>query len=366
MVFLTFSGVTIVSNIEVATEDKPLTYVPFGETKPITLTLKLVRTVIAVPTKSGAMPTTQDLLRFMMLCQARELNPWVGDAYLVGYDGKDGPVFSLITAIQALLKRAEANPNFDGIASGIVVADLAAGTFTERPGNLLYPKETLWGGWARVWRKDRAHNFYDSLNLSTYNTGRSQWSKDPAGMIDKVAQASVLRSAFPTQLGSLYIEQERGAIERGDGKESPAISHAASPAQLTPQRQVMGSDFLRPVGQAEPMPVRHQQAPAVSSSAAVPEPAADEPPAPAETAEQPEAEQSAESPREVMPESWMLAKKVQIENTRTIADLNGFSASANAVLNPDQAAQVVEWCQRQIANVRSKRAAQAVLPGAPG
>ena len=214
--------------VTTATDDRIVEYVPFGESKPIKLTLAIVRTHIAVPTRSGQMPSDSDLIRFMMLCRAGELNPWTRDAYLVGYDTQDGPKFSLITAIQALLKRAEANPHFDGLESGVVVMGVD-GTVTERQGNLVFPGETLYGGWARVWRKDRSRVFYDALALKTYNTGKSQWAKDPAGMIDKCAQASVLRAAFPTQLGSLYIEQERGLIERGESRAVAATTERSGP-----------------------------------------------------------------------------------------------------------------------------------------
>lgn len=198
------------------TNNRVIEYTPFGESKPIKLSLAIVRSHIAVPTKKGNHPSDSELMKFIMLCQARELNPWVGDAYLVGYDSQDGPKFSLITAIQALLKRAEVNPEFDGLESGVIV-ERGNGDIKERLGDLLLNGEKLVGGWAKCYRKDRSVPFSEALNLGTYNTGRSQWAKDPAGMIVKCAEASVLRKAFPSQVGSLYIEQERGAIERREG-----------------------------------------------------------------------------------------------------------------------------------------------------
>ena len=152
-----------------AVVEKTIEFKPFGELESIKLSHSIVKAVVARPTKSGVMPTDGDISKFIMLCKSRELNPFVGDAYLVGYDGNDGPEFSLITSVQALLKRAEANPNFDGMESGIVVR--AGDKTIERPGNIIYPGETLYGGWARLWRKDRTRVFYDALQLSTYNKG---------------------------------------------------------------------------------------------------------------------------------------------------------------------------------------------------
>lgn len=186
--------------------DKPITYVPLGETAEITLSLGMVKKFLCIATKSGKMPTDEQVVKYMMLCKAQSLNPWVNDAYLVGYDGKDGPQFSLITAHQSFLKRAEASPEFDGIESGVIVA--RGDAITERQGDLLLNGETLVGAWARVHRRDRTVPSYDSLNLSTFNTGRSRWAADPAGMIVKCAEASALRKAFPSTLAAMYCKEE--------------------------------------------------------------------------------------------------------------------------------------------------------------
>ena len=90
------------------------TIVPFQSNKPFRLSIAVVKAAIAVPTKSGRQCTDRDAYRFIMMCQARGLNPWEGDAFLIGYDKRteNGIVaeFSLITAVQALQKRAEVHP----------------------------------------------------------------------------------------------------------------------------------------------------------------------------------------------------------------------------------------------------------------
>ena len=183
-----------------------ITYVPLGETEAIHLTLARVKQFLCIPTKSGRMPTDEQVVKYMMLCKAQSLNPWVNDAYLVGYDGKDGPQFSLITAHQSFLKRAEASPEFDGIESGVIVA--RGETITERQGDLLLNGEVLVGAWARVHRRDRSVPSYDALNLSTFDTKRSRWLADPEGMIVKCAEASALRKAFPSTLAAMYCKEE--------------------------------------------------------------------------------------------------------------------------------------------------------------
>lgn len=196
------------TTLPAASKPFALTYVPLGEKTAIELTVDRVKRFLCVPTKSGKHPTTEQIIQYMMLCQAQSLNPWVRDAYLVGYDSKDGPSFSLITSHQAILKRAEASEMYDGMESGLIVK--SGDTVTERPGKVLYDGEKIIGGWCRVFRKDRRIPMYDAVQLSTYNTGRSRWAADAAGMIVKVAEAASLRKSYPSNLAALYCEEEMG------------------------------------------------------------------------------------------------------------------------------------------------------------
>jgi hypothetical protein len=136
------------------TTDKGMQFVPFGAVDPIKLSAELIQKFVAVPTKSGKTCSERDAVRFMMLCQAQRLNPFAGDAYLVGYDGKDGPAFSLITAAQSFLKRAESHADFEGMESGIIIQD-DEDKVTEREGDFSTEDENVVGGWARVFRKGR-------------------------------------------------------------------------------------------------------------------------------------------------------------------------------------------------------------------
>lgn len=223
-----------------------LEIVPFGTDQRIKLSIKIVRNLIAVPTKTGKTPSDSDCIRFMMLCKAKHLNPFEGDAFFLGYDTQNGPTFSQITAHQVFLKRAEASKGFKGMQSGVIVQRNPVGSsewdIEEREGDLVYPGEKLIGGWAKVYRKELEFPFYKRLKLETFSTGRSRWEKDAAGMIVKCAEADALRTAFPTHLGGLYIEEEippiditpqikRAKIEEpkalGGGKTEPDSSEAA-------------------------------------------------------------------------------------------------------------------------------------------
>jgi phage recombination protein Bet len=192
-------------------------YVPFGGKQAIKLSVAIVRRDLVKPTKNGVMPSDSDCMKFLMLCRARELNPWEGDAYLVGYDGKNGAEFSLITAHQAFGKRAEVNPKFDGMESGVIVEAEEMGndgimrkTIMDREGDFLFPKDVLLGGWATVYVKDRKIPTRRRLNLAPFCKDFAPlWKSNPAGMICKCAEVDALRATFPTVLGGLFLEAER-------------------------------------------------------------------------------------------------------------------------------------------------------------
>ena len=65
-------------------EDKGVEFIPHGSQDKVKLTIAMVRNLIAVKTKSGKTCSDQDAIKFMMMCQARRLNPFEGDAFLAG------------------------------------------------------------------------------------------------------------------------------------------------------------------------------------------------------------------------------------------------------------------------------------------
>lgn len=232
---------------------KEIEFVPFMGDTPIKLSVNLVLRYLCKPTAQGKVCTPEQALKFIMLCAARKLNPWEGDAFLVGFDGKDGPEFNLITAHQAFLKRAEEHPKYAGMESGIIV--VRGEEVVELPGDFHNGDDVLVGGWAKVYRRDRDIPTYRRLKLAVFNTGRSRWNKDPAGMIVKCAEADALRSSFPNTLGGMFSEGElddRPVVQTpqqrvaGIKAPPPAIENGThAPAELV----------VRPEPAEEPAPV---------------------------------------------------------------------------------------------------------------
>lgn len=213
-------------------------FIPFGADTKIKLSVKIIKDFVAIPTKSGALPDDRDCMKFMMLCRARKLNPFEGDCFLQGYDGRDGAQFSLITAHQAFLKRAEVNPEYDGMKSGVIVKN-ENDEIIDRPGDFMFPGDVLLGGWAVVFFKTRKHTTERRLNLSTFDQGFGRWQKDKAGMIVKCAEADALRSSFPTMLGGLYGEGELATVIEVGGPSAPAKKPNFGPADGSPKRAML-------------------------------------------------------------------------------------------------------------------------------
>lgn len=190
-------------------EAKAVEFVPFGASDPIRLTVRMVQDFIAVKTKQGKTCSDAHATRFIMLCQAQRLNPFTGDAFLVGYDGQDGPQFSLITAHQAFLKRAETCEDYEGMESGVILLN-EDGTTQDREGDFVLPSEECVGGWAKVHRRNRrptVRRLAIAAMKPKYETPFWSGVKAP-GQIVKCAEADALRSTFPTLLGGLYLQEE--------------------------------------------------------------------------------------------------------------------------------------------------------------
>jgi phage recombination protein Bet len=237
-------------------------FVPFGTKDKISLSIEIVKRLIAVKTKSGKTCSDEDAFKFMLMCQARKLNPFEGDAFLIGYDGQSGPSFSLITAHQAFLKRAELHPEFDGMDSGTIV--LRNGEAIDLVGDWHMPNDSILGGWATVYFKNRSHPMKKRLRLARFNKQYGIWRDDPAGMIVKCAEADALRSSFPTMLGGMFISEEVPVIETEiarpvfqDGAPAPDVE--AEPEQV--EHPPSSSTTPEPPKKKEPPPGLRKQSP---------------------------------------------------------------------------------------------------------
>ena len=166
---------------------------------------------------------------FLETCKQYHLNPFTKEAYLIHYDNKNGDTAStIVLGKTCYMKMAEAHPQYDGFEAGIIVVDEAAGELIHRKGSIVYQGETLVGGWANTYRKDRSRPFYEEVNFSEYDTKKSLWVTKPATMIRKVALVHTLREAFPATFGGLIDESEVPAEAEADFRELSAEEAAGA------------------------------------------------------------------------------------------------------------------------------------------
>lgn len=174
----------------------------------IKLTPKIVQDYLVGTTAQITMP---EFKLFTELCKVRKLNPFLREAYLIKYSNNQPA--SIVVGKDAILKRAVLNDKYDGMKSGIIVVN-DEGEVTERKGTFKLDNEKLVGGWAEVFRKDWNNSIYCSVSLNEAiqkkgdGEPNSNWSKQPATMIEKVAKVRALREAFVEDLGGMYEAEE--------------------------------------------------------------------------------------------------------------------------------------------------------------
>lgn len=174
----------------------------------IKLTPKIVQDYIVGTSAQITMP---EFKMFTELCKVRGLNPFLREAYCIKYSNKTPA--TIVVGKDAILKRAVLNPKYNGMKSGIIVTN-ENGEEKKRTGTFKLPNETLVGGWAEVFRKDWENSIEASVSLEeaiqrkSDGEPNSNWTKQPATMIEKVAKVRALREAFVEDLGGMYEAEE--------------------------------------------------------------------------------------------------------------------------------------------------------------
>lgn len=175
---------------------------------------------------------------FLETCKQYHLNPFTKECYLIHYDNKNSDSAStIVLGKTCYMKMAEAHPQYDGFEAGVIVMDEAAGELIHREGSIVYQGETLVGGWAKTYRKDRSRPFYEEVNFSEYDTKKSLWVTKPATMIRKVALVHTLREAFPATFGGL-IDESEVPVDAEAGFRELSAEEAAAAGTVPPRRRI--------------------------------------------------------------------------------------------------------------------------------
>lgn len=179
----------------------------------VSLSPELIRNYMVSGNKEAV--SINELIVFMNLCRFNGLNPWIKEAYCIKYGNEPA---AMVIGKEAFEKRADSHPAYDGNTSGIIVST-ESGDVKYRTGTFKLPDETVIGGFAEVFRKDRSHSYRVEVSMDEYagkkkdGTLNSQWSKRPATMIRKVALVQALREAFPHNVSGMYTAEEVGQVE---------------------------------------------------------------------------------------------------------------------------------------------------------
>lgn len=171
----------------------------------VTLSFRIIKDYL---TKGNGAVSDQDLMQFMSVCKFNQLNPFLNEAYLIKFGEKPA---QMVVSKEALMKRAEANKEYEGIRAGLIL--LREGKITEVEGAFYLKDDEILGAWAEVYRKDRKFPIVAKIPLSEYDKNQSTWNEKKATMITKVAKVQALREAFPAQLGAMYTSEEQGVID---------------------------------------------------------------------------------------------------------------------------------------------------------
>ena len=211
-----------VANTQVADKGNVSYQVAGQEVK---LSYQIVRDFL---TKGGGQVTDQDLVQFISICKFNQLNPFLNEAYLVKFGSSTA---QMIVSKEALMKRADACENYEGIQAGVIV--IRDKCQLELEGCFFMPTDELVGGWAKVYRSDRKFPIVSRVNLSEYDKKQSIWNEKKSTMIAKIAKVQALREAFPAQLGAMYTQEETG-IKDADFED---VSERKNATQVIDQKE---------------------------------------------------------------------------------------------------------------------------------
>lgn len=184
--------------------------------------------------------TDAEVVMFLKICYYRGLNPWLREVYLIKY-GQKGKA-SIVVGKDAFLKRAAANPKYQGHKAWAVEDEETGLPST---------------GMAEVYLKDYQVPITVTVSYDEYvqktrdkQTGKTRpnkmWAEKPRTMLRKVALCQALREAFPEDLGGLYSQEE---IDIGERElETDAVKEAKD---VTPKVKRKTKEKVEPSAEKE-------------------------------------------------------------------------------------------------------------------
>jgi len=167
--------------------------------------------------------TDDEVRQFILYCRAVDADPWAREIYLVKYTERD--TAAIVLALNWYLKRANRNPLYESYQSGVTVC--RDGQYIDVVGAVIYPRDVLFGGWCKVYKKGARVPFERRVTMAEYDKHQFAWKTIPATMIEKVAIVQGVRRAFPDEfMGDpagidMPVVLEGEVAEAGNGETPP-------------------------------------------------------------------------------------------------------------------------------------------------
>lgn len=155
----------------------------------------------------------REIVLYMGICKALQMNPFAKDCYLVKYDTNPA---AIITAIDFYRARARAQEDCKGWGKGVICLQ-KDGTLRYSNG-LVLPGETLVGGWFEGQPEGWTVPYKLEVNLDGYAKDNAFWKGPKAAtMIAKVAESQGLRTLWPNEFKGTITAEEIGELSEAMG-----------------------------------------------------------------------------------------------------------------------------------------------------
>ena len=163
---------------------------------------------------NGNKASDSELAMLVTMAKHQNLNPFLKEIYFIKYGTAPA---QFVVSRDAYRKRAQKDPNFNGIKTGVIVEN-EDGSIEKLDGAFKKKTQVLIGAWCEVQMKNLDFPIYVAVSYDEYvqmknGQPNSMWSNKPMTMLVKVAESQALRLAFPDMSGT-YSEEELPPAEQ--------------------------------------------------------------------------------------------------------------------------------------------------------
>jgi len=163
--------------------------------------------------------TKEEFAMFVGLGKSLGANPFMREIWAIKYNNSKAQIF---LGRDFYRRKAQEQPNYGGHQVDAVYSNDSFKMVNGSPEHEynLADRGHILGAYCVVYVEDR-EPFFNFVDFTEYNSGKSTWKEKPATMIKKVAEAQSLRAAFQGIFQGTYDESEHWKEETQ--KDKPEI-----------------------------------------------------------------------------------------------------------------------------------------------